>query len=66
MQRLLIICGVLLLLVGVLWPWVGRLPIGRLPGDLLIERPGLKVYFPLTSMILLSLVVSAVVWLFRR
>jgi len=66
MQRLLIICGVLLLLVGVLWPWVGRLPIGRLPGDLLIERPGLKVYFPLTSMILLSLVVSAVLWLFRR
>jgi Protein of unknown function (DUF2905) len=66
MQRLLIISGVLLLLVGVLWPWVGRLPIGRLPGDLLIERPGLKVYFPLTSMILLSLVVSAVLWLFRR
>ena len=55
-----------MLLVGVLWPWVGRLPIGRLPGDLLIERPGLKVYFPLTSMILLSLVVSAVLWLFRR
>ena len=66
MQRLLIVSGILLLLLGVLWPWVGRLPIGRLPGDLLIERPGLKVYFPLTTMILVSLVVSAVLWLFRR
>jgi len=66
MQRLLIIAGILLLLTGLLWPWVGKLPFGRLPGDLLIDRPGLKIYIPLTTMIIVSLVVSAVLWLFRR
>ena len=66
MQRLLIIAGALLLLAGLLWPWVQKLPLGRLPGDLLIDRPGLRVYFPLTTMIVVSLVVSALLWLFRR
>ena len=66
MQRLLIIIGALLLLTGLLWPWVERLPIGRLPGDILIDRPGLKVYIPLTTMITVSLVVSAILWLLRR
>ena len=66
MQRLLIIAGILLLLAGCFWPWVAKLPLGRLPGDLLIDRPGFRLYFPLTSMILISLLVSAVLWLFRR
>jgi hypothetical protein len=66
MQRLFVIAGALLLLLGLLWPWVGKLPLGRLPGDLLFERPGLKVYFPLTTLIILSLVVSFLLWLFRR
>ena len=66
MQRLFVIAGALLLLVGLFWPWVAKLPLGRLPGDLLFERPGLKVYFPLTTMIVLSLAVSLLLWLFRR
>jgi hypothetical protein len=66
MQRLFIIAGAVLLLAGLLWPWVHKLPLGRLPGDLLIDRPGLKLYVPLTSMIVVSLVVSALLWLFRR
>jgi hypothetical protein len=66
MQRLFIIIGALLVLTGLLWPWVERLPIGRLPGDILIDRPGLKVYIPLTTMIAVSLVVSAILWLLRR
>jgi hypothetical protein len=66
MQRLLIIAGILLLLSGLLWPWVAKLPFGKLPGDLLIDRPGFKLYFPLTSMIVVSLLVSAILWLFRR
>jgi hypothetical protein len=66
MQRVLLIVGALLLLAGLLWPWVARLPIGRLPGDLIIERPGLRLYVPLTTMIIVSAVASAILWLLRR
>jgi hypothetical protein len=66
MQRLLLTAGALLLLTGVLWPWVSKIPLGRLPGDLLIDRPGLKIYVPITSMLVVSGVVSAILWLFRR
>jgi hypothetical protein len=66
MQRVLIILGLVLLLAGLLWPWLVKLPLGRLPGDIVIERPGLKVYFPITTMIVISLVVSFILWLFRK
>jgi hypothetical protein len=66
MQRTLIALGLLAVALGVFWPWVSRLPIGRLPGDILIDRPGLKVFIPLTTMILISLLVSLIAWLFRR
>jgi hypothetical protein len=66
MQRLVLIAGALLLLAGLLWPWVSRFPFGRLPGDLLIDRPGLKLYIPITTMLLVSVVLSALLWLFRR
>jgi Protein of unknown function (DUF2905) len=66
MQRALIIAGALLLLAGLFWPWVAKLPIARLPGDILIDRPGLKIYIPLMTMIVVSLLVSAILWLIRR
>ena len=66
MQRTLVIAGAFLVLAGFLWPWISKLPIGRLPGDILIDRPGLKIYIPLATMIVVSLVVSAILWLFRR
>ncbi len=66
MQRVLIIAGALLLLTGILWPWVSGIPLGRLPGDLIIDRPGLKIYVPITTMLVLSAVLSAVLWLIRR
>jgi hypothetical protein len=66
MQRSLLIAGALLLLTGLLWPWASKIPLGRLPGDLLIDRPGLKVYVPITTMLIVSAVVSAILWLFRR
>jgi hypothetical protein len=65
-QRLLIVIGVIALLVGLAWPWLSKLPLGRLPGDIIVDRPGFKVFFPLTTMIVVSLVVSAILWLFRR
>lgn len=66
MQRTLIIIGISIVLIGLLWPWLGKLPLGRLPGDILIERPGFKLYFPITTMVLVSLLISLLLWLFRR
>ena len=66
MQRVLIIVGLAILIAGLLWPWLSRLPLGRLPGDIVIDRDGLKIYFPIVTMILVSVVISLLLWLFRR
>ena len=66
MQKTLIILGTVVLAVGLLWPWLGKLPLGRLPGDIIIDRPQLKVYIPITTMILVSLVVSFILWLLKK
>ena len=66
MQRLLIGAGLLILVAGVLWPWLSKLPFGRLPGDLMVDRPGFKFFAPFTTMIILSLVISLLLWLFRK
>lgn len=66
MRRLLIIAGVLLLIAGLAWPWLSRLPLGRLPGDLVVDRPGFRFYFPLATSLLVSAVVTLVIWLTRR
>ena len=66
MQRILIALGFLLLLAGLAWPWLSRLPLGRLPGDIVVDRPGFRFFFPLTTMIVVSIVLSLILWLFRR
>ena len=66
MSRLLIILGLLIAVAGILWPWLSKLPIGRLPGDLVIERPGFKFFFPITTMIIISVIVSVILWLMRK
>jgi len=66
MSRILIVIGVVVALVGVAWPWLSKLPLGRLPGDIRVERPGFSFYFPLMTSILVSVVVSLVLWLVRR
>jgi hypothetical protein len=66
MQRLLIALGLLIALIGLLWPWITRLGLGRLPGDLVIDRPGFKLFAPFTTMIILSIVLSLILWLLRR
>ncbi len=66
MQKILIVTGLLLLLGGLLWPWLGKLPFGRLPGDILIEKPGFKFFMPITSMLLVSGLVSLILWLLRK
>jgi hypothetical protein len=58
MQKFLIIADLSLLVVGLLWPWLGKLPLGRLPGDIVVEREGFRLYFPVTTAVLLSLVAT--------
>ena len=60
-QKLLIVAGAALLAIGLLWPWLSKLGLGRLPGDIVIERDGFAFYFPVTTMILIS-IVATVLW----
>lgn len=65
--RFLIVAGLLLVLAGLVVSAAGRIPwLGRLPGDLTIRRDGLTIYFPLATCILVSLVLSLLVYLLRR
>jgi hypothetical protein len=66
MQRMLIAFGVMLVLIGAAWPWIAKLGLGRLPGDIVIERENFRFYFPITTMIIVSLLLSVVFWLFRK
>lgn len=65
--KLLIVLGGLLIVIGGLWLWAGKLPlIGKLPGDLRIDRENFSFFFPLGSCLLISLLLSLLLWLFRR
>jgi hypothetical protein len=66
MQRVLIVLGLILLAVGLLWPWLTKLGLGRLPGDIRIERDGFGFYFPLTTGLIVSIVISVILWLLRK
>ena len=66
MSRLLITLGILLVVIGLLWPWISKLGLGRLPGDIVIERENFRFYFPVTTMVLISIVLTVILWLFRK
>ena len=66
MARFLILLGVALVAVGLLWPLIQKSGLGRLPGDIVIRRDHFHFYFPLTTSLLISLVLSLLWWLFRR
>jgi len=66
MQKVLIGIGLVFLAVGLLWPWLGKLPIGRLPGDIIIDRPSLKIYIPITTMVIISIIISLLVRFFKK
>ena len=66
MQKLLIIVGLAVLLIGLAWPWLGSLPLGRLPGDIVIRRDNFTFYLPVTTMIVVSLGLSLLIWILRR
>jgi len=66
MARFLITLGIVLVVVGVAWPWISKLGLGRLPGDFRFERGGFTFYFPLTSGLIVSAILSLVLWLLRK
>lgn len=66
MQRALIIVGAVLLAAGLLWPWLSKLGLGRLPGDIRIETESGGFYFPIVTCLVISVILSIVLWLFRR
>jgi hypothetical protein len=66
MSRLLIIFGMVLVALGLLWPLLGKLGLGRLPGDIVIERENFRFYLPLGTSILVSVLLSAVFWFINR
>jgi formate hydrogenlyase subunit 3/multisubunit Na+/H+ antiporter MnhD subunit len=66
MARVLIALGIILVVVGLAWPWIAKLGFGRLPGDFHFERDGFSFYFPLTTGLIISVVLSLVLWLLRK
>ena len=66
MSRTLIIIGLAIVAVGLLWPWLTRLGLGRLPGDILIERENFTFYAPIASGLIVGLILSVILWLFSR
>jgi hypothetical protein len=64
--RWLVALGVVLVVLGLLWPWISRLGLGRLPGDIVIERETFRLYIPIVSSLLVSIVLSVILWLLNR
>jgi len=66
MQKFLIITGGIILLIGLLWPWLHRLPFGKLPGDVVIQKQGFSFYFPITTLIVINLIIWLAIYFFRK
>jgi hypothetical protein len=66
MQRSLVLLGLAIVAIGLLWPWIRKLGLGRLPGDIRIQTEHGAFYFPIVTCLVLSIVLSIVLWLFRR
>jgi uncharacterized membrane protein len=70
MSRWLIVMGIVLVVLGLAWPLIVKLGLGNLPGDIRIEREGFSFYFPVTTAIIVSVVLSLILmivdWIFRK
>ncbi len=66
MNKMLVTLGALFVVAGLLWPWLRKMHLFHLPGDIVIDRPGFKFFLPITTMLILSAVFSLVAWLMRR
>ena len=66
MSRTIIIIGIIVLVLGLAWPWLARIGLGKLPGDIVVERENFRFYFPLTTSIVVSIVLTLLLWFFRK
>jgi DUF2905 family protein len=66
MQRALIIIGLAVVAAGLLWPWISKLGLGRLPGDIRMESESGGFYFPIVTCLVISIILSLLLWIFRR
>ena len=66
MSRWLVGIGLALVAVGLLWPWLGKLGLGRLPGDIAIEREDFRFFFPIVTCLIVSVVLSLLLWFLNR
>ena len=66
MSRALIIFGIVLIAIGLLWPVISKLGLGRLPGDIVIERENIRLYVPIMTSLIISVVLSLLLWFFNR
>jgi hypothetical protein len=66
MNRSLLIIGAVLIIAGLLWPWLKKTSLSRLPGDIVVDRPGFKLFIPITTMLIVSAVLSIIAWLMWR
>lgn len=65
-SRALILIGIAIVLIGLLWPWLSKLGLGRLPGDIVVQRQGFSFYFPIVTCLIISVIASLLFWFFRR
>jgi hypothetical protein len=66
MRQWLIAIGIVLVAVGLLWPWLTKLGLGRLPGDIVVERGNFSFYLPIVTCLIVSVVLSLILWLLNR
>ena len=66
MQRWLILLGIVFLVAGLAWPWLAKLGLGHLPGDIQVERENYSFYFPIVTCLVISVVISLLLWIFRK
>jgi hypothetical protein len=66
MQKWLVALGIVLVIAGLAWPWLAKLGLGRLPGDIVVKREGFSFYFPITTGLIVSAVLALILWIFRR
>ncbi|MCE0724105.1 MULTISPECIES: DUF2905 domain-containing protein [Legionella] len=65
-QKILIITGIILLITGIFWPFIKKIGLGKLPGDIIIQRSNFTFYFPITTCILISLIIMLIFWFFNK
>ena len=66
MARLLVTIGIILVVLGLAWPWLARLGLGRLPGDIVVQHGNFSFYFPIVTSLVVSVVLTLIFWLIGR